>query len=170
MTTKDSNIITDFESTPQKYTDQLRVKGNVVRDMDAFELATTDLDASDIVHLTVLPANAVVHRIALMSDDLDTNGTPTLVADVGLYTTGGTAKDDDAFASAVTTLQAATTTWQEVQNEALDIASLNKKVYEHAGDSDDSEGEYYLSLTFDTGSATAAAGTLAFLVEYTSSA
>ena len=69
------------------------------------EVATTDIDSGDIIHLCNIPWDAKVQKIWLFNDDLATHSTPTLAADIGLYSVDRagtfTVDDIDAYASAV---------------------------------------------------------------------
>jgi len=71
------------------------------------------LAVDDVVVLMTVPAGIKLETLRFYSGDMDT-GT-ALVVKLGYRTTlpGGTATDDDAFGSGLTTLQAATTSWQE---------------------------------------------------------
>jgi len=135
------------------------VNGNVA-------LAAGDLSATDTVMLCAVPVNAVVLSIKIASDDLDT-GT-TLSADVGLWEDidGGTAKDDDAYASAVTDWRTATA-FTEYAFEARGIEKNGQKVWQDAGDAslaDATNEEYFIGVLFDA--AGNQAGDLAFQVTY----
>lgn len=136
----------------------------------SFELAATDLQSDDIIHLCKLPANAIITGLWIQNDDLDSHGTPTAACDVGLYDNSTTpaVADVDAFASAITTLQAATATWTDILGEAGAVpkAKIGKKLYEWAGDSQGDFSEYWISMTFTASAATGAAGTLAYKVSY----
>ncbi len=170
MTTKQSSVLTNADAEPQVLNRssedgaKLRVKTGTL------ELATGDLDAADTVELVDLPTNAVVHSIQIANDDLDSDGSPTLVMDVGLYDITdagalGAAKDDNVYASASTQLQAAAG-FTELAFSARNIDEAAQQVFEDAGDTTDPAGVFRLVLTFDTGAATAAAGTLSYRVEY----
>lgn len=56
----------------------------VVAQRGAIALVADDLDASDAGSVVVLPAGCVPVGVLYDSDDLDTNGTPTIVASIGL--------------------------------------------------------------------------------------
>ena len=58
--------------------------GEVVRNFYEFDTAGVTLAQGDIIDIGVLPANATVADAVIVTDDLDTNGTPTLVVDVGV--------------------------------------------------------------------------------------
>lgn len=133
-------------------------------------LATTSIDeANDVVMLCGLPTGAVVHSIRLAADDLDSNATPALAFNLGLFPEVDSAiaavKDADAYASAITLGQAATA-FTEYAFEARNINLCGQKVYQDAGDTSDPDDVYYLGLSVSTAAATAAAGDLSFIVEY----
>lgn len=172
MATKKSNLILNAETEPVVLNDGA-LEGGVSRNKTGtVELLTGELVPGQTVELLDLPPNAVVRKITLYNDDLDSDGTPTLTADVGLYTVDENdlvvVADIDAYASAITTLQAVNTAGVEVQFEARDIDKIEKRVFEDAGLSAVPEdGLLRLVLTILAGAATAAAGTLSFNVQYT---
>ena len=51
---------------------------------DEIALVSADLDANDAGAVSILPAGCVLVGITYDSDDLDTNGTPTITASVGV--------------------------------------------------------------------------------------
>lgn len=140
-------------------------------------VATTSIDEiGDIVLFTELPWNAFVHRITIFNDDLDSNGTPLLAVDVGLYkmTKGGTVTvlDADAYASAITTLQASNLTGVNIAYEStvkdIDATDLDKRVIEDAGlTAEPADGFAILGMTVTAVAATAVAGDVMIIVEYT---
>ena len=71
------------------------------------------LALNDVVVLMDVPAGVRLETFRFYNGDLDTS--TTLAVKIGYRTKlpNGTATDDDAFGSALTTLQAATTSWQE---------------------------------------------------------
>ena len=166
MTTKLSTEITNFEATPQVYNSTVNSGGRLRVAQGTVALATTDLDIGDIVHLAVLPAEASVVSIRLASDDLDSNGTPLLTWDVGVYTTAKVASDIDAFASAITLGQAATV-FTEYAFEARVIEECGQKLYlDAAATLASHDNQYYISLTCFAAAATAAAGDISYNIEY----
>jgi len=58
--------------------------GEVVAQRDEIALVAADLDANDAGSVSILPAGCVLVGITYDSDDLDTNGTPTITASVGV--------------------------------------------------------------------------------------
>lgn len=167
MTTKNSTLVENFEAIPQVANKVYQHYGRVRQSQGTIALATTDIDASDVIMLVPIPVHASVLSIKLASDDLDSNGTPTLAFNVGLHDVEGTAKDADCYATAITLGQAATA-FTEYRFEAANITTTGQRVWEDAGDTEaPSAGHYYLSMTVSTGAATAAAGDIAFIVEWT---
>ncbi len=133
------------------------------------EVATTSVDEiNDIIMLTGLPADAVVHSIKLASDDLDSGG-PTLAWNLGLFPKADSAiaaaKDADAYAAAITLGQAATV-FTEYAFNARNIAKNGQKVWQDALDTVNPGGEYFLGLSVSTAATTPATGTLSWQVEY----
>lgn len=68
--------------------------GEVVRNFYEFDTAGVTLAEGDIIDIGVLPANATVADAVIVTDDLDTNATPTVVLDVGIMS--GTVGSKDA--------------------------------------------------------------------------
>lgn len=146
---------------PRNHGTELKVYANTV------EVATTSLDeADDRVMVLALPGNARLIDLVIFNDDLDSNGSPTLTADIGLFygdgvagKTAGAAIVDNVFATAITTLQAANTAGVRVGYEALNIDKIGKPLYEIGGLTLD-PGMVYIGLSVANAAATAAAGTV----------
>lgn len=152
--------------------------------IDKIEVATTSIDeVGDIILMAPIPSNAKILSIQILNDDLDSNATPTLAADVGLYYSGknnvvaGVAKasgvvvDADCFATAITNLQAAAVVPGEVRFErgagtVGDIVDIVKEAWEVGGLTADCGGLLYIGLTITAVSATAAAGSIVMIVNY----
>ena len=101
---KKSNVITNLDLPKPAATEYGKQSGRLRVSSDAFEVVAEDVgDVNDVIELTRLPSSARVYSIMIYSDELDTNGSPTLATDCGIYLTDGTVKDADAFGSAVTT-------------------------------------------------------------------
>ena len=166
MTATTVTLSTTVEAAPQLMYNRhhgggLKVYANTV------EVATTSLDETDDrVMILALPGNARLVDLILYNDDLDSNGSPALTVDIGLFygdgvtgQTVGTAIDDDCFATAITTMQAANTTGVRVGYEALNIDKIGKPLWEIGGLTRD-PGMVYIGMSVGTGAATAAAGTV----------
>lgn len=130
-------------------------------------LVAADLDLADALVLCGLPKGATVLSIKLAANDLDSNATPLLTWNVGLYAAadGLTAKAASVYATAITLGQAATA-FTDYAFEARGIEKAGQKVWQDAGDTAEGSGEYFLALTVAAAAATAAAGNLSFIVEY----
>jgi hypothetical protein len=125
-----------------------------------------------------IPSNAVIIDVAHKNDDLDSDGSPALEGDWGLYYSGiggnqllsgnvsGTVIDANCFADASTALQAASTTWVSVRNVTDDIVNIDKEAWEVAGLTEDPGGIFYVGFTVGTAAATAAAGDIVVRVDY----
>jgi len=166
MTTKLSAEITNFEASPQVVNKTQNSGGRVRVAQGTVALATTDIDDNDIIHMAVLPAEASIVHIWLGADDMD-SGSPTLAFNLGVYTTAKVVSDEDAFASAITLGQAASTVTTDYANEARNINEVGQKLFLDAGDTVASHDSlYYISLTVSNVAATAVAGDMSWIIEY----
>lgn len=135
------------------------------------ELATTRLDdVGDVTLLFALKGNDRLARLILFNDDMDSNGTPTLAINVGLYKdvnaagTSATAVSASAYASASTTLQSAVTSGTDVTFSARNIDKAGQTVAEDGGESVHSSPRY-VGIAVSTAAATAVAGTISWRAE-----
>lgn len=140
---------------------------------DTIAIGTANLTLNDAIYLTEVPFNAKIDSIVIFNDDLDSNGTPLLTANIGLYSLNDagtfTVLSATAYASAITTLQSANTLGVNVAFEQRDIINIGKTVFEDAGltaEPTDSR-RAILTLVVSAAAATAAAGDLTFVVTYT---
>lgn len=170
MATKQTSLLSNRGSqtsapTPNNVANE---RGRVRTISGSVALVAGDLDLNDIVMLAGVPTGAAVLSIKLASDDLDSNGSPSLAWDLGVYAEAddtAETKDEDAYATAITLGQAATA-FTEYAFEARGIEKCGQKVYEDAGDSSDPNNEYFIGLSVSTAAATGAAGDLSFIIEY----
>jgi hypothetical protein len=166
MAATTQTFTTTVEAAPQLQFNRhhgggLKVFANTV------ELAATNIDdVGDKVMLLAIPGNARLIDLVIFNDDLDAHATPTLTADIGLYygdgVTGkaaGDVIDVDAFATAITTLQAANTVGVRVGFEALNIDKIGKPLWEIGALTRD-PGLVYIGLNVTAAAATGAAGTV----------
>ena len=133
-----------------------------------FEVATTDIDASDIIVLARLPANAVVTSIKLSSDALDAGS--SLTFDVGIYDENQAVLSLDIFATDSTIFQSATAApGTEMRYEfSSNTDTQGDRLWELGGVSTDPGGLMYdIAITFVLVAATAAAGTIGYEIFYT---
>lgn len=162
------------------------VKGayRVVIDQDTEELATGELDVSDVVIYAIpIPSNAVVANIECYNDDLDSHATPTLVVDIGLSAaqkftsvTSGTSTvnaqnavlDADILVDGVTTLQAATTNWTSLTPDSATNGpeDVNQEAWQLLGYDKDPNTKFNICITMSAGAATAVAGDVSIRVTY----
>jgi hypothetical protein len=72
---------------------------------------TAALASGDVIRLVRIPGGSTVHQLAIINDEVDTNGAPSLVCRVGYEpcnsADGPTADDDYFFAAGQTFLQVA---------------------------------------------------------------
>ena len=156
MTTKNTNLVANFEAIPQVANNAAELAG-VLRTAHGFvELAAGDSTDDDIVMLAPIPSNAAVPQLFVGSDTL--GGSCTF--NVGIYETDGTVKDEDVFATSVADEAALA----DVRFQAADLNTASKKLWELAGDTSDPGGYYYVAITFNATGGTA--GTLAWNINY----
>lgn len=169
MANQSSQVITDLDAVPVVKTNQLEVGGR--QRVATAILSLTTGAASDIKRLVRLPSRAMVLKVELANEDLDSNGVPTLATDVGLYRTtadGAAVVDADFFASAITQLQAAQLALQDVTYESnvVTIGNRAKPLWEQLGLSADPGIDYDVALTYTAGAATHANGIVLVRVTY----
>ncbi len=133
------------------------------------ELATGELATGDIVMLCGIPTGAVVLDIDLAADDLDTNATETLAADIGVWkdAAGAVVGDVDVYTDGSALFESAVSFGDA--NFAFVTRVIEKagqQVYKDAGDTVDPDSEYFIGILWVVGAATAAAGTLSFQITY----
>ena len=156
MTTKNTDLVANFEATPAVLNNAAELAGVVRTAHGQVELAAGDSTDNDIVMLAPIPSNAAVPQLFVGSDTF--GGSCTF--NVGIYQTDGTVKDEDVFASSVADAAALT----DVRFEAADLNTGSKKLWELAGDSTDPGGYFYVAITFNATGGTA--GTLAWNINY----
>ena len=156
MGTKNTTLVENFEATPQVANNAAELHGVLRTAHGTVELAAGDSNDDDIVMLAPIPSNASVTSLFIGSDTL--GGSCTF--NVGIYTTDGTVKDEDVFASAVADAGAMT----DVRFEAANIDTAGQKMYELAGDTSDPGGYYYIAATMAAEGGTA--GTMSWNISY----
>lgn len=169
MSNQSSQIITDLDSTPVVKTNQHEIGGRLR--IATATLAMTTGAASDVKRFVRIPSRALVLKVELANDDLDSNGVPTLAADIGLYDTAdvnsGAVVDADFFASAITQLQAAAGfTDVTYESAVVSVANRCKPVWEQLGLSADPGKMYDVAATYTAGAATHANGNATLRVTY----
>jgi len=156
MTTKNTDLVANFEATPQVANNAAELHGVLRTAHGSVELAAGDSTDNDIVMLAPIPSNAAVPTLFVGADDL--GGSCTY--NVGIYKTDGTVKDEDVFATAV----ADDAAMADVRFEVANIDTSRKKMWELAGDSEDPGGYFYVAITFAATGGTA--GTMAWNISY----
>ena len=86
------------------------------------DLVAADLDANDVGSVAILPAGHQPVGIVYDSDDLDTNGTPTIVASVGPINAGETDLSS-SWATGITASQSGTSAQLALTPAALRFSS-----------------------------------------------
>lgn len=164
-----SDVVTGFDSVPVDLVAG-SVQGNAERVyMATMEVATTSIDeVGDIIKLVRIPSKLRITTVHLFNDDLDSDATPALEVNVGMYNSAtGLVADAAGLASAITTLQAANKTGVNVANEASDIADIGKTAWEIAGLTADPGVPFDIAITVSQAAATAATGTVSIIVRGT---
>jgi len=156
MTTKNTDLVANFEATPPVMNNAAELAGVIRTAHGSVELAAGDSTDNDIVMLAPIPSNAAVPQLFVGSDTL--GGSCTF--NVGIYQTDGTVKDEDVFATSVADDAALT----DVRFEVANLDTSSKKLWELAGDSSDPGGYFYVAITFNATGGTA--GTLAWNINY----
>jgi hypothetical protein len=176
MANTDSTEVTNLLADPSVRTPVGQWGGRVRVAMGNFEVATSDLTAdNDTVRLTRLPANARPLAIWIGNDDLESGGTTASAVNIGLFEPTATpavatAADEDCFATASAILQAATVLGSvNLLDEAGAgaLANVGDPLYTWAGDSAGDFAEYDIVITQTATTSNAAAGTIAYVIEYT---
>jgi len=101
MTTKNTDLVANFEATPQVANSAAELAGVLRTAHGSVELAAGDSTDNDIVMLSPIPSNAALPTLFVGSDTFGVSCT----FNVGVYKTDGTVKDEDVFASAVADLE-----------------------------------------------------------------
>lgn len=177
MATEKSENVTNVEASPITVLD--RKKGRLKVHVDQIAVSSGGVgDVGDILLLAPIPSNAVILRLGVMNDDLDSNGSPALEGDWGLYYSGiggtqklngntsGTVIDANCFEDADTALQAAVTDWDNKRCVTDNITDVDLEAWAAGGLSADPGGLFYIGFTVGTAAATDAAGDVVVLVEY----
>ena len=157
-----STEVTNLDAEPSVSLDNVLSGGRMRKRVATVEVAAADDDGS-VYRLFRVHSSWSIHSIKRLCDAV-TGGT---AYDVGLYETadnGGAAVDDDCYASAVS-MASADNAGTELAFEARDIAGVENKVWQDAGQSSDPNRYYDLCLTADT--VGSAAGTISAVLGYT---
>ena len=97
MTTKNTDLVANFEATPPVLNNAAELHGVIRTAHGSVELAAGDSTDNDIVMLAPIPSNASVPQLFVGSDSF--GGSCTF--NVGVYTSAGVVKDEDVFATSV---------------------------------------------------------------------
>ncbi len=181
MATVYSVEVTNLDTTPRILLEAGSGHGKMRVFMDTIAAGTGDIDDNDVIMFAEIPSNAKIASILVYNDDLDSGGTPSLATNVGLYNGKTTFTDTDAsstsyaaeavldedcYASAITTLQAANTSGVEVAFEARNVNAVANFIWEDGGLSSDPGVPLRVAFTMSAAAATAAAGDITTVVTY----
>ena len=156
MGTKNSDLVSNFEATPQVKSSAGLLHGSVRVAQGTIVVAAGASDDNDIVMLAPIPSNAYIPQIWVGSDTF--GGSCTF--NVGIYQTDGTVVDEDYFATTVADAAALA----DVRHEAADINTAGKMMWEMAGASSDPGGFYYIAATMAAAGGTE--GDMSFVINY----
>lgn len=180
-TTK-STRLTSREAGKQK--DARLVKGRLYTSQDNEAIAATELEAADVTLFDVIvPSNGIHDGVYIYNDDLDSNGTPTLTVDVGLFAaedftsvtsstetkhSADAVLDADLLVDGSTEAQSANTDWTKLVPDSATFGpeDAGKAYWELLGYDSDPKTNFRVGVTFAAAAATAAAGDLAIKVQY----
>ena len=157
MTTKNSDLVANFEASPQIANDSQELHGVLRVAQGTVALAAGDSTDNDIVMLAPIPSNASITAIQVAADAL--GGSCTF--NIGIYQTDGTVVDEAFFATSVAD---GTTAVADLRTEAADINTIGAKLYTNAGASTDPGGYYYIAATFNATGGTG--GDMSFIIHY----
>lgn len=158
-----SNAVTYADATPVKQSGVHIAGGRLYESVGTVEVAAADDDTS-VYRFVRVHSSWRISSIEVFNDAI-TSGS---VYDVGLYQTaenGAAALDADCYATNVTMVSArATSGPTDLRFEQMDIANIEKRVFEDGGLTADSNRWYDLCLTADT--VGSGAGTISIRVRY----
>ena len=166
MSTAYSNIVAGLVATPPTHAPVGKNSGRERVIMDNFEVLAADVADTDIIVLCRLPSNVRLTSLQIGNDELDANASPTATFDIGGYKPDGTVIDVDALGTSVAQFGAATAL-TELLYETKTIEDVGEYLWQMLGLSADPGGMIDIALTMDAANATAAAGTIAFVIKYT---
>ena len=156
MTTKNTDLVANFEATPPVLNNAAELAGVVRTAHGSVELAAGDSTDNDIVMLAPIPSNAAIAQLFVGADELG----GSCQYNVGIYKTDGTVKDEDVFALDVADAAGMT----DVRFQTADLNTGSQKLWELAGDSSDPGGYFYVAVTFSATGGTA--GTMCWNINY----
>jgi|SRR5690348_412626 len=167
-----SGLITDINAVPAVKHDPYDFGGvarEVVGVLTLTAAQVTAAAAGDQWAMVRVPTQARPTGVFLTSDKLDSNASPTLKVDLGLYTPSssagpGTAVSATLWLSAATTFQAAVLGVD--QSLSIVASKQAQRFWELAGASSDPGGFYDICFQVTAAAATGAAGSVALVVDY----
>lgn len=131
--------------------------GEAVAARFAVDLVTADLTLNNVGVVGILPAGHVPVSLLVDADDLDTNGTPTLVASIGILNAAG-----NGISTATADGGAAWGTGLTVAQAGGQVAVASKALSRVQASGEDRK----IAVMFTTAAATAAAGQIGATLVY----
>lgn len=136
---------------------------NVVGVMAQFEL-TAALADNDTIGDLPIPKNAVLLSARLVTSELDTNGSPTLTANVGIADGASLTLDEDSLIDGATTGAA-------VNIQEINVSTISSNLVATGAGYKVTHDGAYIRITVDGAPATGAtSGHVLLFVEYTNDA
>ena len=157
MGTANSDLVSNFEATPQVQNNSALLHGSLRVAQGTIVVAAGDSDDNDIVMLAPIPSNATVSHIYTAADSL--GGSCTY--NVGIYQSSGTVVDEDYFAATVND----GTAFADARFSAANINTAGSTMWQMAGASTDPGGYYYIAATMAAAGGTE--GDMSFIIHYT---
>lgn len=180
-TTKSARLTNREDGIQQ---DARKVKGVLYTSQDNEAITTGELELADTILFDIIvPSNGIHDGCYIYNDDLDSNGTPALVLDIGLYasekftsTTSGTETthaadavlDADLLVDGSTEGQSANTDWTKLVPDSATFGpeDAGKPYWELLGYDEDPKTNFRVGVNCQVAAATAAAGDLALKIQY----
>ena len=164
-----SGLITDLNAVPAVKHGQYDNGGALKQVQGLLTLTAAQVTAAaagDFWAMVRVPTRARIDSVFVTNDKLDSNVSPTLKTDLGVYTVGtpGTAVNATLWLSAATTFQAAVLSVD--QSLAITAANIGKPLWQLAGAASDPGGFYDIGFQITAAAATGAAGSVAVTVSY----
>lgn len=160
--TKSTAIANADATQPRVQTQSWIERGSPIIAVGTVEVAVAD-DDNSVYRFARIPSGARVHKIELMSDAIAGATDYNLGLYKPAYTGGGAVVDDNLFADALD-FSSGNTIPVEVTFDQVDIANIEKRVWELLGLTADPHTEYDLALTGIV--AGTGAGTISMRVTY----
>ena len=159
--------------------------GTMKCSIDNIAAVAAEVANGDVLMLAKVPSWGVPMSIKVWNDEIDSNGSPTLTGEVGLYNGPvpyyiGTTKTDaeavldidclcdegELTAAILGANNKGTEVFDLESNTLVTADKLDQQFWQWAGLSEDPQADFYVAITFNAANATAAAGDVGMVVQY----